>query len=77
LFSFGHLTANFPPSLGSGRTGREKIKLHLKNLKADMVSFKSTTTKEETMSAAEVYHQVKGLIRAHLDPQVDEAHWSG
>ena len=25
------------------------------------------------MSAAEVYHQVKGLIRAHLDPQVDES----
>jgi hypothetical protein len=39
-----------------------------------VVSFKSTKTKEETMSAPEVYHQVRRLIRPHLDPdRVDES----
>jgi hypothetical protein len=38
-----------------------------------MVSFKSTTTKEDTMSAPEVYHQVRKLIGTHIDSQVDES----
>src|SRR5512136_673569 len=38
-----------------------------------MVSSMSTTTKEEAMSAAEVYHRVRKMIGAHIDPQVDES----
>jgi Transposase DDE domain len=38
-----------------------------------MISFQSLTTKEETMSAAEVYHQVRKMIGAHIDSQVDES----
>jgi hypothetical protein len=38
-----------------------------------MISYKSTKTKENTMSAPEVYHQVRALIRQELDPRVDES----
>jgi hypothetical protein len=39
-----------------------------------VVSFESIKTKEETMSAPEVYPQVRQLIHPHLDPeQVDES----
>jgi hypothetical protein len=38
-----------------------------------MISFESVSTKEDTVSAPEVYHQVRKLIGPHIDSQVDES----